>query len=126
MLVCAMKVVAAFQLEVLQQLCDLYLKLLLKYRTVDIKAKSSEEQDISELSFIELRDKILALDPLDKDLVVKANQAEADFWRKSEGYRVGWNDEILGFDCGGQFRDLLPFWNFGKTKHARPGSLAYL
>ncbi|KAF9591814.1 hypothetical protein IFM89_008464 [Coptis chinensis] len=61
------------------------------YKTVDIKAKSSEdkEQDISELSFTDLRDKILALDLLDKDLVVKANQAEADFWRKSEGYRVG-------------------------------------
>ncbi|KAF9596863.1 hypothetical protein IFM89_013911 [Coptis chinensis] len=90
--------------EALQQLRDLYLELLQKYRTVDIKAKSSEdkEQDISELSFTELRDKILAVDPLDKDLVVKANQAEADFWRKSEGYRVGWNDEILGFDCGGQ------------------------
>lgn len=34
--------------------------------------------------------------------MVKVNQAEAEFWRKSEGYRVGWSDEILGFDCGGQ------------------------
>ncbi|KAF9610557.1 hypothetical protein IFM89_023222 [Coptis chinensis] len=61
--------------------------LLQKYRTVYIKAKSSEdkEHDLSELRY-----KILALDPLDKD-----------FWRKSEGYRVGWNDEILGFECGG-------------------------
>ncbi|CAB4286503.1 unnamed protein product [Prunus armeniaca] len=58
--------------------------------------------DINELSFTELRDKLLALDPLDKDHVVKVNQAEAEFWRKSEGYRVGWSDEILGFDCGGQ------------------------
>ena len=24
------------------------------------------------------------------------------FWQRSEGYRVGWNDELLGFDCGGQ------------------------
>ncbi|KAF9623726.1 hypothetical protein IFM89_004807 [Coptis chinensis] len=102
--VCTMKVVAAFQLEVLQQLYDLYLELLQKYRAVNIKAKSSEdkEHDISELSFTELRDKILALDPLDKDLVFKANQAEEDFWRKSERCGVGWNDEILGFDCGGQ------------------------
>lgn len=45
---------------------------------------------------------MLALDPLNKDHVVKVNQAEAEFWRKSEGYRVGWSDEILGFDCGGQ------------------------
>lgn len=34
--------------------------------------------------------------------MVKVNQAEAEFWRKSEGYRVGWSDEILGFDCGGE------------------------
>ncbi|KAB2608343.1 L-galactono-1,4-lactone dehydrogenase [Pyrus ussuriensis x Pyrus communis] len=60
------------------------------------------EADINELSFTELRDKLLALDPLNKDHVVKVNQAEAEFWKKSEGYRVGWSDEILGFDCGGQ------------------------
>lgn len=69
-----------------------------------ITAKSSDnsEPDINELSFTELRDKLLALDPLNKDHVIQVNQAEAEFWRKSEGYRVGWSDEILGFDCGGQ------------------------
>lgn len=49
-----------------------------------------------------MRDKLLALDPLNKDHVINVNQAEAEYWRKSEGYRVGWSDEILGFDCGGQ------------------------
>lgn len=49
-----------------------------------------------------MRDKLIALDPLNKDHIIKVNQAEAEFWRKSEGYRVGWSDEILGFDCGGQ------------------------
>ena len=29
-------------------------------------------------------------------------QAEAGYWRCSEGYRIEWSDEILGFDCGGQ------------------------
>lgn len=29
-------------------------------------------------------------------------QAEAEFWRRSEGYRIGWSDDILGFDCGGK------------------------
>ena len=48
-----------------------------------------------------LRDKLLALDPLDKDNVMKINKAEAEYWKKSEGYRMGWSDEILGFDCGG-------------------------
>lgn len=31
-----------------------------------------------------------------------ALQAEAEFWRKNEGYRVGPSDQQLGFDCGGQ------------------------
>lgn len=29
-------------------------------------------------------------------------QAEAEFWKRSEGYRLGPTDQILGFDCGGQ------------------------
>lgn len=66
------------------------------------KSPDGTEPDINELSFTELRDKLLALDPLNKEHVIKVNQAEAEFWRKSEGYRVGWDDEILGFDCGGQ------------------------
>jgi hypothetical protein len=31
-----------------------------------------------------------------------AAQAEAEYWRRSEGYRTGWSDQLLGFDCGGQ------------------------
>lgn len=90
--------------EALQQVRDLYREALKKYRAEEITAKPSEnnEPNINEFSFTELRDKLLALDPLNKDHVIKINQAEAEFWRKSEGYRVGWSDEILGFDCGGQ------------------------
>ncbi|GLT95859.1 hypothetical protein SLE2022_135180 [Rubroshorea leprosula] len=90
--------------EALQHVRELYRESLKKYRAKDITAKSSdsEEPEINELSFTELRDKLLALDPLNKDHVIKVNQAEAEFWKKSEGYRVGWSDEILGFDCGGQ------------------------
>ncbi|GAY54758.1 hypothetical protein CUMW_159180 [Citrus unshiu] len=90
--------------EALQHLRDLYRESLKKYRADVMTAKSPDgtEPDINELSFTELRDKLLALDPLNKEHVIKVNQAEAEFWRKSEGYRVGWADEILGFDCGGQ------------------------
>ncbi|GLT28058.1 hypothetical protein SLA2020_030150 [Shorea laevis] len=90
--------------EALQHVRELYRESLKKYRAEDITAKSSDsgEPDINELSFTELRDKLLALDPLNKDHVIKVNQVEAEFWKKSEGYRVGWSDEILGFDCGGQ------------------------
>ena len=30
-------------------------------------------------------------------MVVQVNQVEAEYWKKSEGTRVGWSDEILGF-----------------------------
>lgn len=74
------------------------------YRVEGSRVKSTDdgEQNIDELSFTELRDKLIALDPLNKNHIIKVNQAEAEFWKKSEGYRVGWSDEILGFDCGGQ------------------------
>ncbi|XVE95822.1 hypothetical protein REPUB_Repub02eG0166400 [Reevesia pubescens] len=90
--------------EAMQHVRELYNESLKKYRAREITAISpdSNEPDINEFSFTELRDKLLALDPLNKDHVMKVNLAEAEFWRKSEGYRVGWSDEILGFDCGGQ------------------------
>ncbi|KAJ4836115.1 hypothetical protein Tsubulata_004220 [Turnera subulata] len=90
--------------EALQHVRDLYKESLVKYRPTETAAKSvvDNEPDINTLSFTELRDKLLALDPLNKDHVMKVNHAEAEFWKKSEGYRVGWSDEILGFDCGGQ------------------------
>lgn len=75
---------------------------LVTCRKITTESPESNEPDINELSLTELRDKLLAMDPLNKDYVIKINQAEAEFWRKSEGYRVGWSDEILGFDCGGQ------------------------
>ncbi|PKI42036.1 hypothetical protein CRG98_037489 [Punica granatum] len=88
--------------EALQHVRDLYEESLKKYQPEQAASKSPDEPDIKEFSFTELRDKLLALDPLNKEHVRKVNQAEAEFWKKSEGYRVGWSDEILGFDCGGQ------------------------
>ncbi|KAG0586730.1 hypothetical protein KC19_2G113000 [Ceratodon purpureus] len=60
------------------------------------------DEELNSLTFTELRDKLLAFDPLNPALVNRVNQVEADYWKKSEGTRVGWSDEILGFDCGGQ------------------------
>ncbi|KAF5750266.1 L-galactono-1 4-lactone dehydrogenase mitochondrial-like isoform X1 [Tripterygium wilfordii] len=90
--------------EALEHVRDLYRESLRKYRAREISGQPLEnkEPEIDQLSFTELRDKLIALDPLNKDHIIKINQAEAEFWRKSEGYRVGWSDEILGFDCGGQ------------------------
>ncbi|CAN1256504.1 L-galactono-1,4-lactone dehydrogenase, mitochondrial, partial [Linum perenne] len=89
--------------EAIQHVRDLYKESLEKYRNAGIPAKLIDDsQPINELTFTELRDKLIALDPLKKEHIVRVNHAEAEFWRKSEGYRVGWSDEILGFDCGGQ------------------------
>ncbi|KAL8493853.1 hypothetical protein ACS0TY_024861 [Phlomoides rotata] len=90
--------------EAIQHVRDLYRESLETYRKVVVTSKTPNENEpnIDELSFTELRDKLIALDPLNKEHVIKVNQAEAEFWKKSEGYRVGWSDDILGFDCGGQ------------------------
>ncbi|CAI0439711.1 unnamed protein product [Linum tenue] len=90
--------------EAIQHVRDLYKECLEKYRRVAVACRNGEftASLVDELSFTELRDKLIALDPLNKNHIVRINRAEAEFWRKSEGYRVGWSDEILGFDCGGQ------------------------
>ena len=44
----------------------------------------------------------LVLHVLAQSWVAAVNGAEAEFWRRSSGVRVGWSDQILGFDCGGQ------------------------
>lgn len=59
-------------------------------------------QDPDDLSPTECRDVLLAHDPLNASWVASVNQAEAAFWKSNEGIRIGYSDEILGFDCGGQ------------------------
>lgn len=58
--------------------------------------------DYLDWSFTKLRDKLLELNPLDKAHVIRVNEAEKEFWKLNEGYRVSWSDDIIGFDCGGQ------------------------
>lgn len=45
-------------------------------------------------------------------------QAEAEYWRYSEGYRIGWSDQMLGFDCGGQQWVLEVAFPTGTLKYA--------
>ncbi|CAM9146305.1 unnamed protein product [Phaeothamnion confervicola] len=54
------------------------------------------------MSFADLRDRLLAAAPLDRDWVVQVNRAEAEFWRRSEGSRIDFSDRVLAFECGGQ------------------------
>lgn len=59
-------------------------------------------EDVNVMSLAELRDALVAMSPLDARWIRRVNRAEAESWRRSSGVRVGWSDEILGFDCGGQ------------------------
>ena len=53
----------------------------------------------------------MAIAPLDLEHVKKCNQAEAEFWRRCEGYKSDWSDKQLQFDCGGQVSlSVLVFW----------------
>ncbi|KAL6640448.1 hypothetical protein ACP70R_021571 [Stipagrostis hirtigluma subsp. patula] len=65
--------------------------------TEDEKAKLLKEHNAKDS-----QDTLLALDPLNKDHVIRINKAEAEYFKKSECCRMGWHDEILGFDCVGQ------------------------
>ncbi|OSX79435.1 hypothetical protein BU14_0077s0055 [Porphyra umbilicalis] len=58
--------------------------------------------DVRGLGWTELRDELLALDPLEPTWVARVNAAEAAYWRAASGARVGPIHTILGFDCGGE------------------------
>jgi len=53
------------------------------------------------LNFAQLRERLLAIDPLNPKHVARVNQAEAEFWQLSAGERIADSTEILGFECGG-------------------------
>jgi len=76
----------------LQPLRELYLS----------KVAGASASDAEHMSATMFRDALLAANPLNKDWVAAVNRAEAEYWRRSSGTRVGYSDEILGFDCGGQ------------------------
>jgi len=60
------------------------------------------EEMLDGKSFGALRDILIGMNPLDVDHIKRVNMAEAEFWKKSEGYSLKPSDELLQFDCGGQ------------------------
>jgi L-galactono-1,4-lactone dehydrogenase len=82
--------------ERFQPLRDLLIK-----ATEDSTFPVSQEQ-LKGMGFGELRDALLAVDPLNVEHVKLVNKAEAEFWKKSVGYQTKPSDELLQFDCGGQ------------------------
>lgn len=60
------------------------------------------DTELQGMSFADIRDRIIAFDPLSVEHVKRCNAAEAEFWKRSEGWRVGDNESLLGFECGGE------------------------
>lgn len=57
--------------------------------------------------------------------MTQVNQAEAEFWKRNSGERVGWSDEILGFDCGGQqwvLETAFPIGTLEELQQQKSGS----
>lgn len=59
-------------------------------------------ETVKGMGFGELRDALIAFAPLDNSHVKLVNRAEAEFWRRTEGYQTKPSDQLLQFDCGGQ------------------------
>jgi L-galactono-1,4-lactone dehydrogenase len=72
--------------------------LLLDLNPIDYPTKDA----VATMGFGELRDALLAIDPLNLDHVKLCNGAEAEFWKRSQGSVIRPSDELLQFDCGGQ------------------------
>ena len=60
------------------------------------------EAEMAAMNFGDLRNALIEINPLDTEHIRAVNAAEAEFWKRSSGVRVGFSDEILGFECGGQ------------------------
>ena len=66
------------------------------------KDAGASAADAAAMNFAQLRDALIALDPLSKPHIIEVNRAEAAFWAKAGGQRIDWSDALLGFECGGQ------------------------
>lgn len=80
---------------------------------IELTADSDEpftSESVKGMGFGELRDALLAIDPLNIEHVKKVNATEAEFWRRSSGYQVKPSDELLQFDCGGQVSDCFCYF----------------
>lgn len=75
---------------------------LIATKAIDGRIGDVSLKQLEEMSSTQLRDMAYEVAPMDFEWVKKVNEAEAEYWKKACGTRVGWSHEILGFDCGGQ------------------------
>jgi len=99
---------------------------LAEMRALLMEATGVELADIEEQTAFQLRDALIAHDPLDPAWIRRVNKAEAEFWKRSAGVREGWSDELLGFDCGGQQWVLEVAFPTGTLERPTMADLAYM
>lgn len=73
----------------------------MKQLLIDASPSPVTLDSLSPLNFAALRDRLIDLNPLDTDHVIKCTKAEVEFW-KHVPPREEDSAAILGFDCGGQ------------------------
>jgi len=57
--------------------------------------------DCHNLSFGDIRNELIAINPTSIDHIRRVHEVEIEFWKHSQDTRVDSSDKILGFDCGG-------------------------
>jgi len=87
---------------------------------------ASSDEPLDSLSFTQLRDRLLELDPLGLPHVREVNQAEAAFWEASSGHRIDDSVNVLGFDCGGQQWVLEVCLPIGELVHSSGRDLEFI
>uniref|UniRef100_A0A061QTN3 L-galactono-1,4-lactone dehydorogenase n=1 Tax=Tetraselmis sp. GSL018 TaxID=582737 RepID=A0A061QTN3_9CHLO len=91
----------------------------------DMKMEMSTKELMKQTAF-QLRDELVARDPMNPEWIARVNRAEAEYWKLSTGVREGWSDEMLGFDCGGQQWVLEVAFPTGTLRSPSFADLAYM
>lgn len=68
----------------------------------ELRPRTDGDLSLDSMSLPTLRDELLKIDPLNTKHIRRVNAAEADCWKMSQGVRIDWTDNVLGFECGGQ------------------------
>ena len=82
--------------------------------------------DMRGMSFASMRDVLLDIDPFHVDHVAAVSRAEVEYWRRSQGVRIGPSPDILGFDCGGQQLVLEVCLPAGTSKLPNGAGIAFV
>jgi len=92
-----------------------------------LKSKTaSTDVPLDSMSFTQLRERLLELDPLGLSHVREVNHAEAAYWEASSGRRIGDSVNVLGFDCGGQQWVLEVCIPIGELTHSSGRDLEFI